>query len=168
MYLFRAVDSHGDTVDFYLPETRDREAAKTFLQKALSNPDHRTPRLLCMDGCRIYPAAIRDLRAEGRLPQRCRGRTKRYANNRIESDHRHVKRRLRATQGPRTMPTAHRVIQGIEALHMIRKAQLLGSQRTNLATTSIAFALLIEDRLIRSEWLEPLSFIARPVCNTSD
>ena len=26
---------------------------------------------------------------------------------------------------------------------------------------------LIEDRLIRSEWLEPLSFIARPVCNTS-
>jgi hypothetical protein len=41
--LFRAVDSHGDTVDFYLSETRDREAAKTFLQKALSNPDHRTP-----------------------------------------------------------------------------------------------------------------------------
>src|SRR5438309_6134701 len=62
--------------------------AKTFLQKALSNPDHRTPRLLCMDGCRIYPAAIRDLRAEGRLSQRCRRRTKRYASNRIESDHR--------------------------------------------------------------------------------
>ena len=65
VYLFRAVDSHGDTVDFYLSETRDRGAAKTFLQKALSNPDDRTPRLLCMDRCRIYPAAIRDLRAEG-------------------------------------------------------------------------------------------------------
>src|SRR5262245_17039897 len=39
---------------------------KTFLQKALSNPDNRTPRVLCMDRCRIYPAAIRDLRAEGR------------------------------------------------------------------------------------------------------
>src|SRR5437660_5714033 len=62
VYLFRAVDSHGDTVDFYLSETRDRGAAKTFLQKALSNPDDRTPRLLCMDRCRIYPAAIRDLR----------------------------------------------------------------------------------------------------------
>jgi IS6 family transposase len=35
MYLFRAVDSHSDTVDFYLSETRDRQAAKTFLQKAL-------------------------------------------------------------------------------------------------------------------------------------
>ena len=144
VYLFRAVDSHGDTVDFYLSETRDREAAKTFLQKALSNPDNRTPRVLCMDRCRIYPAAIRDLRAEGRLPPRCRRRTKRYSKNRIESDHRNVKRRLRAMQGPRTMPTANRVIQGIEAVHMIRKAQLLGSQRTNPATTSIAFTLLLK------------------------
>ena len=144
VYLFRAVDSHGDTVDFYLSETRDREAAKTFLQKALSNPDNRTPHMLCMDKCRIYPAAIRDLQAEERFPLRCQRRTKRYANNRIESDHRHVKRRLRAMQGPRTIATAHRVIQGIEAVHMIRKAQLVGSQRTNLATTSIAFALLLK------------------------
>ena len=40
--------------------------------------------------------------------------------------------------------TAHQLIQGIEAVHMIRKAQLLESQRTNLATTSIAFALLLK------------------------
>jgi hypothetical protein len=33
MSLFRAVDSHGQTVDFYLSETRDREAAKRFLEK---------------------------------------------------------------------------------------------------------------------------------------
>ena len=144
LYLFRAVDSHGDTVDFYLSETRGREAARTFLQKALSNPDNRTPHMLCMDKCRIYPEAIRDLQAEGRFPQRCRRRTKRYSNNRIESDHRNVKRRLRAMQGPRTMSTANRVIQGIEAVHMIRKVQLLGSQRTNLATTLIAFALLLK------------------------
>src|SRR5205814_3759720 len=72
VYLFRAVDSHGDTVDFYLSVTRDREAAKTFLQKALSNPDNRTPRVLWMDRCRIYPAAILHLQAEGRLPPRCR------------------------------------------------------------------------------------------------
>jgi transposase, IS6 family len=67
-----------------------------------------------MDRCRIYPAAIRESQAEGRLPQRRRRRTERYANNRIESDHRHVKGRLGAMQGPRTMPTALRVIQGID------------------------------------------------------
>jgi transposase-like protein len=31
IYLFRAVDSHGEAVDFYLSEMRDREAAKLFL-----------------------------------------------------------------------------------------------------------------------------------------
>jgi hypothetical protein len=35
MYLFRAVDGGGQTVDFYLSETRDREAAKVFLKRAL-------------------------------------------------------------------------------------------------------------------------------------
>jgi hypothetical protein len=47
-------------------------------------------------------------------------------------------------QGPRTMPTANRVIQGIEAVHMIGKAQLLGSQRMNPATTSIVFSFLLK------------------------
>src|SRR6476646_6321062 len=45
MYLFRAVDGHGQTVDFYLSETRDRAAAKRFLKKALANPDNRPPRV---------------------------------------------------------------------------------------------------------------------------
>jgi IS6 family transposase len=45
MYLFRAVDNRGDTVDFYLSETRDRGAAKRFLQTALANPDTRPPRV---------------------------------------------------------------------------------------------------------------------------
>src|SRR5215475_16188846 len=95
MYLFGAVDADGQTVDCYLSEMRDREAAKIFLQKALANPDNRTPHLFATDGLRSYPAAIRELKAEGKVKQRCHQRTQRYANNRIESDHRHVKRRLR-------------------------------------------------------------------------
>jgi len=44
MYLFRAaVDGCGQTVDFYLSETRDREAAKCFLKRAFANPDNRPP-----------------------------------------------------------------------------------------------------------------------------
>ena len=38
MYLFRAVDSYGQTVDFYLSETRDRQAAKLFLQQGIGQP----------------------------------------------------------------------------------------------------------------------------------
>ena len=95
-----------------------------------------------MDGNRSYPAAIRDLHAEGRLSSRCRRRTEGYANNRIESDHRQVKRRLRAMQGPRTLRTARRLIHRIEAVQMLRKGQILGAVRKHFATVSIAFNLL--------------------------
>src|SRR5215471_15644576 len=74
MYIFRAVDSGGQTVDFYLSERRDREAAKIFLIKALANPDNRPPHVLARDGLRSYPAAIRDLQAEGQLDGCCRQR----------------------------------------------------------------------------------------------
>jgi DDE domain len=102
-------------VDFYLSETRDREAAKRFLSKALTNPDNRPPHVFARDGLRSYPAAIRELKAEGKIRSTCRQRTRRYANNRVESDHRHVKRRLRTMHWPRTTTTAAAVIQGIES-----------------------------------------------------
>jgi transposase, IS6 family len=143
MYLFRAVDSAGQTVDFYLSETRDREAAKVFLKKALANPDNRLPHVFARDGLRSYPAAIRELQNEGRLRSTCRQRTTRYCNNRIESDHRHIKRRLRAMQGPRTAATARRVIQGIEAAQMIRKGQVLGITRQNLYGQAWVFGALL-------------------------
>jgi transposase-like protein len=98
LYVFRAVDSAGQTVDFYLSETRDREAAKCFLQRALANPDNRPPHVFARDRLRSYPAAFRELQNEGQLRRSCRHRTRRYANNRIESDHRQIKRRLRAMQ----------------------------------------------------------------------
>jgi hypothetical protein len=114
-------------VDFYPSETRDREAAKSFLKKALANPDNRPPRVFARDGLRSYSAAIRELQGEGQLLQRCRQRTKRYANNRIESDHRSIKRRMRAMQGPRTIATARTVIPGIEAHTSFARAKCWGS-----------------------------------------
>ena len=143
LYLFRAVDGHGQTVDFYLSETRDREAAKCFLKKALANPDNRAPSVLARDGLRSYPAAIRELQGVGLMHRSCRHRTRRYANNRIESDHRSVKRRLRALQGPRSTPTARRLLQGIEAVHMIRKGQVLGITRDNLLGHAWVFGALL-------------------------
>src|SRR5690349_6042724 len=143
MYLFRAVDSHGETVDFYLSETRDREAAKLFLQRAMENPDNPPPGVFARDGLRSYPAAIRELKAEGRMRQHCRQRTRPYCNNRIESDHRHIKRRLRAMQGPRTTATAWAAIQGIEAANMIRKGQVLGISRSNLHGQAWLFGALL-------------------------
>ena len=52
-------------MDFFLSETRDREAARRFLKKALSNPDNLPPHVFARDGLRSYPAAIRELQNEG-------------------------------------------------------------------------------------------------------
>jgi transposase-like protein len=77
------------------------------------------------------------------LRHTCRQRTGRYCNNRIESDHRHVKRRLRAMQGPRTAATAWAAIQGIEAAQMIRKGQVLGITRSNWRGQAWVFRSLL-------------------------
>jgi transposase-like protein len=66
VWLSSAVDSGGQMVDFDLSETRNREAAKTFLRRALANPDNRLPRVFARDGLRSYPAA--NSRTAGRRP----------------------------------------------------------------------------------------------------
>ena len=43
MYLYRAVDSEGNTIDFYLSKTRDKKAAKRFFKKGLFHVYERTP-----------------------------------------------------------------------------------------------------------------------------
>src|SRR5262249_42141150 len=54
-YLFRAVDSHGQTVDFYLSETRDPEAAKHFLKKAWPIPTTAPPTSSRGMACAVIP-----------------------------------------------------------------------------------------------------------------
>ena len=44
MYLYRAVDSRGQTVDFLLSAKRDAETAKRFFRKALAQPHTVNPR----------------------------------------------------------------------------------------------------------------------------
>src|SRR3954454_1189589 len=123
-YLYRAVDSAGDTIDFLLSPTRDALAAKRFFQKALRAPGHPRPRVINVDGNPSYPKAITELKRSGELGRRCRCRPVRYLNNVVEQDHRAIKRRVRAMQGFRAFSSAWRTIQGIETVNMIRKGQV--------------------------------------------
>jgi transposase-like protein len=45
MYLYRAVDSEGITIDFYLSESRDKQAAKRFFKKTLATSHVCKPRV---------------------------------------------------------------------------------------------------------------------------
>ena len=55
----------------------------------------------------------------------------------------HVKRRLRAMQGPRTAATAWAAIRGIEVAYMIKKGQVLGVTRWNLQAQAWLFGSLL-------------------------
>ena len=61
-YLYRAVDSTGETIDFMLSPKRDAVAAKHFLQMALWRTGQIRPRVINVDGHASYPPAIAELK----------------------------------------------------------------------------------------------------------
>jgi transposase, IS6 family len=65
-YLYRAVDSTGQTIDFLLTAKRDAAAAKRFFRKTLLDPANPQPRVINVDKNRAYPAAVEELRSKAR------------------------------------------------------------------------------------------------------
>jgi len=149
MYLYRAIDSEGNTLEFLLSPTRDAEAAKRFFLKALhstagsapqahpveesvaepttmadSNPTPSAPRVINVDKNAAYPKAIADLKASGALPDQVELRQVKYLNNLVEQDHRFIKRVVKPGMGFFSFESAWRTLQGYEAMHMIRKGQM--------------------------------------------
>ena len=123
-YLYRAVDSAGQTIEFLLAAKRDAAAAKRFFRKALCGAGNPVPRVINVDQNRAYPAAVDSLKAEGTLPRRMRLRQCKYLSNIIEQDHRTVKKRTWLAKGYGSFATAWRTLQGIETVHMIRKGRV--------------------------------------------
>ena len=123
VYLYRAVDSTGASIDFLLSAKRDAASAERFLAKALDGANHQAPRVINTDKHAGYPPAIVRLKVDGALEKNCRHRPVQYLNNVLEQDHRAIKRRIRASQHFRSFWGAWRTIAGYEAIHMIRKGQ---------------------------------------------
>src|SRR5262249_44152314 len=93
-YLYRAVDTTGQTIDFMLSAKRDARGAKRFFRKMLKAASHSYPRVMNVDKNPAYPPAVEQLKEEGILPNRTEPRQCKYLNNHIEQDHRFIKRRV--------------------------------------------------------------------------
>ena len=133
MYLYRAVDKAGKTVDFYLSRKRDVNAAKAFLRRAMKG--QRVPAKITLDAYAASHRAVADLKKDSELPKRVKIRSSKYLNNIVEQDHRRIKHRLRPMLGLKSFRTASVVIGGIELAEKIKKGQFkIGKLGGNKAT----------------------------------
>ncbi len=124
VYLYRAVDKFGKTLDFMLSKRRNKPAAIKFLARAMeangllrkivinksaANTEgiREIKRMLKRFGC---PVPIELVRIK-------------YLNNLVEQDHCFIKRRVRPMLGFKSFASAASTIAGIEIVNMIRKGQ---------------------------------------------
>ena len=63
-YLYRAIDSEGNTLDFMLSAKRDAKAAKRFFQKVLKGSWNKIPRVIKVDKNPAYPATLKGVVSE--------------------------------------------------------------------------------------------------------
>jgi transposase-like protein len=135
MYLYRAFDSEGNTIDFYLSKSRNHKAAKRFFKKALRSFHVSKPRIITVDKNPAYPIAIEQLKKEKRIPIGTKIRRIKYLNNILEQDHRFIKKRIRSMLGFKSYKTAASILSGVEAMHMVKKNKLIC--RTSLSKIRI-------------------------------
>jgi transposase-like protein len=109
-YLYRAIDQEGNLVDSRLSQTRDMEAAKAFFKQTQDVAE--SPALVVTDGLRSYPRAIAEVLgpAVEHKPVSCTA-------NRIEQDHRGIKRRYYPTLGFHDFDAAQRFCRVVDEVH---------------------------------------------------
>jgi transposase-like protein len=124
VYLYRAVDKEGNTIDFLLRAKREVVAAKAFFRKAFK--ENGRPDKVTLDKSGSNKAALGYFNKDVPKEEEIEVRQVKYLNNINEQDHRFIKKRIRLTLGFKDFYSAKETISGIENIRMIQKGQILG------------------------------------------
>jgi IS6 family transposase len=113
-YLFRAIDQFGQVIDVFLSPRRNTEAARRFFVRAIDRT-RVSPVEVTTDRYRAYARVLDEL-----LPGAFHD-TEAYANNPIETDHGHLKARLRPIRGLKRDRTARVIVTGHAFVQNLRR-----------------------------------------------
>ena len=131
VYLYRAVDKFGNTIDFMLSQKRDKPAATRFFTQAIGHAG--LPEKVAIDksganlaGLNAINIQLATLACFARLITIYQSK---YQNNIVEqvvwhSVHRFIKKITRPMLGFKSFACAEATLVGIELHHILRKGQL--------------------------------------------
>lgn len=118
-YLYRAIDSNGNTLDMWLRNHRDTVSTKAFMKRLIH--DYGQPRSIVTDKYAPSLKAIKELKEAGILGQHVNHRKSKYLNNILEQDHRQAKGKLTYVKNFQSTYTATTTIKGIEVVSALYK-----------------------------------------------
>jgi len=127
VYLYRAVDKYGDTIDFLLRAKRDGNAAKAFFKKAFKT--HGRPDTVNIDKSGSNRCALEHYNKGLDDKDQYKIRRIKYLNNIVEQEHRFIKKRTKPMMGFKNFYAAKQTISGIENIRMIQKGQIKGHNK---------------------------------------
>lgn len=136
VYLYRAVDKEGGTIDFLLRAKRDVIAAKAFFRKAFK--ENGKPDKVTIDKSGSNKAALDSFNKDVEEEEKIEIRQIKYLNNVCEQDHRFIKKRTRPMLGFKNFQSAKATISGIENIRMIQKGQIIGQKASQFAFSNFA------------------------------
>ncbi|CAH2559660.1 IS6 family transposase [Cardinium endosymbiont of Oedothorax gibbosus] len=139
IYLYRAVDRYGDTVDFFLSDHRDKSSTLFFFRKAIT--ENNIPKKVVIDKSGSNKAALDAINTDLDQDHTIQILQNKYLNNRVEQDHRFIKKRIKPMLGFKNFYSASITISGIENIRMIQKGQVRGAK--NHLSTFENFAILM-------------------------
>ncbi|APC97126.1 IS6 family transposase [Francisella frigiditurris] len=124
--LYRAIDIHGDTLEFMLSDKRDEKAARKFFKKTIGK--HGLPEKVNVDKSGANEAALLTINIFLFLlgiwyTHGIEIRQNKLLNNLIEQDHRNIKRLTRPILGFKVWDSMESTIADYEMVNMIKKGQ---------------------------------------------
>ena len=136
-YLYRAVNSLGNTLDFILSAKQDARAAERFFRKVLKAAYNSALRVINVElKNAASPKAIDEFKADETLSKTTELRSVKYLKNIVEQDHRFIKRQVNPRMGFGLFNTVRRILRGYETMNMIRARTSSKSRKRRYSISS--------------------------------